>query len=464
MMVNLEPYPADKDSGVEWLGKIPAHWKLLRGKFLFDIIDFRSTDGEEDLLTVSSSRGVVLRSSATVTMFKAESYVGHKLCWPGDLVINSLWAWAGGLGVSRYHGIVSSAYGVYRLHRSYRMYTNYMHQLVRSIPFRFELHTRSRGIWISRLQLADKEFLDIPFPIPSEEEQTAIARYLDHIGRSINHYIQAKQKLITLLEEQKQAIVQEAVTGQINVRTRKPYSAYKDSGVEWLRAVPEHWEIGRLKSFVANATNQNSERWEGERYLTLENVESWTGKIKDSNLDAPPDSQLKCFQPGDILFGKLRPYLAKVARPNVGGLCVGEFLVLRTRHVSAHLDYLEYLLRSKLVIDAINSSTFGAKMPRADWSFIGCMAVAWPNSSEQTAIAHYLDAASSKIDTAITRAQRQIELLREYRERLICNVVTGKLDIRKAAARLPQDSDTPVVSDCPDNLTGSEKPLGDSAS
>ena len=108
------PYPAYKPSGVEWLGNVPAHWEMRRGKHLFQPIDVRSDTGDEELLTVSAQRGVVPRESANVTMFKAESYAGYKLCWPGDVVINSLWAWAHGLGVSQHHGIVSSAYGVYR--------------------------------------------------------------------------------------------------------------------------------------------------------------------------------------------------------------------------------------------------------------------------------------------------------------------------------------------------------------
>ena len=99
-------------------------------------------------------------------MFKAESYSGCKLCWPGDLVINSLWAWVGELGVSRYHGIVSSAYGVYRLLPKFKEYSQLIHFLVRSVPFQWELQVRSKGIWLSRLQLTDTSFLGAPFPSP----------------------------------------------------------------------------------------------------------------------------------------------------------------------------------------------------------------------------------------------------------------------------------------------------------
>jgi type I restriction enzyme, S subunit len=104
MTDGLKPYPEYKDSGVPWLDKLPATWRMSRGKGIFGIIDVRSTTGDEELLTVSSVDGVVPRSQKTVTMFMAESYVGHKLCWPGDLVINSLWAWMQGLGFSRHHG------------------------------------------------------------------------------------------------------------------------------------------------------------------------------------------------------------------------------------------------------------------------------------------------------------------------------------------------------------------------
>lgn len=250
MITNLKPYPAYKDSGVPWLGHVPEHWEVRRGKTLFRCIDVRSQTGQEELLTVSSERGVVPRRSANVTMFKAESYVGYKLCWPDDLVINSLWAWARGLGVSPYHGIVSSAYGVYRLRNRQQDNPRFIHQLVRSTPFQWELLVRSKGIWVSRLQLTDDAFLGASFPMPPSNEQTAIVRFLDYIDRRIWRYIRAKQKLIKLLEEYKQALIHQAVTGSIDVRTGKPYPAYKDSGVEWLGEVPEHWELKPLKRWV----------------------------------------------------------------------------------------------------------------------------------------------------------------------------------------------------------------------
>ena len=143
MSTNLKPYPKMKDSGIEWLGEVPEHWDIKRGKKVCRCIDIRSKTGKEELLTVSSNRGVIPRRSANVTMFKAESYIGHKLCWPNDLVINSLWAWAGGLGVSNYHGIISTAYSVYRPSKS--VDPRFIHELVRSTLFNWELRVRSKG-------------------------------------------------------------------------------------------------------------------------------------------------------------------------------------------------------------------------------------------------------------------------------------------------------------------------------
>ena len=242
MIDGLKPYPKMKATGVSWLGQVPGHWEIRRAKNLFRPVDVRSKTGSEELLTVSANHGVIPRRTASVTMFKAESYAGHKLCWPGDLVINSLWAWSSGLGVSRHHGIVSTAYGVYRTRDRHALEPSFVHELVRSAPFHWELRVRSKGVWTSRLQLTDESFLGAPFPLPPFAEQTAIVRFLDHADRRIRRYIRAKQKLIKLLEEQKQAIIHRAVTRGLDPNVR-----LKPSGMEWLGDVPEHWEVAALR-------------------------------------------------------------------------------------------------------------------------------------------------------------------------------------------------------------------------
>ncbi|MCS6997461.1 MAG: restriction endonuclease subunit S [Casimicrobiaceae bacterium] len=210
----------------------------------------------------------------------------------------------------------------------------------------------------------------------------------------------------------------------------KPYPAYKDSGVPWLGEVPEHWSVKRLKSTVRNVIEQSAEWRSGELYLALENVESWTGRLRPTDSDIAFDSQVKRFRAGDVLFGKLRPYLAKVTRPATAGVCVGEFLVLRPDGADGSAPYLEQLLRSKPVIDAVNSSTFGAKMPRADWQFVGCMPITLPPLAEQSAIVRFLDHADRRIRRYIRANQKLLKLLEEYKQALIHRAVTGQIDVR----------------------------------
>ena len=208
----------------------------------------------------------------------------------------------------------------------------------------------------------------------------------------------------------------------------KPYPDYKPSGVDWLGYLPAHWKVARLKSHVANIADQTDECGADEVYLALENVESWTGKLREVGKDISFDSQVKRFQVGDVLFGKLRPYLAKVTSPNCNGVCVSEFLVLRGRSDGLMPKYLEYLLLSRPIIDAINSATFGAKMPRADWQFMGGMIQPFPPLAEQRAIAAFLDRETGKIDALVSKKERLIELLQEKRTALINHTVTKGLN------------------------------------
>jgi len=383
-------------------------------------------------------------------MFQAESYTGYKLCWPDDLVINSLWAWARGLGVSPYHGIVSSAYGVYRLRNSQQNNPSFIDQLVRSIPFQWELHVRSKGIWVSRLQLTDDAFLSAPLPMPPSEEQTAIVRFLDYMDRRIRRYTRAKQKLIKLLEEYRQALIHQAVTGKIDVRTGKPYPAYKDSGVPWLGHVPEHWEVRRLKR-IARLNPGKSEvplvLRDGQAvFLPMERVGS-DGRFDASEVRPISDlwNGFTYFRRGDVIVAKITPCFENGKGaclenlPTAIGFGSTEFHVIRpSSAVTAPYVYQVTTLSEFRRLGA-DEMTGAAGQQRVPAEFIANFLMPLPPLPEQTAIVEYLDAQTAKLDAAIAAARREIELLREYRERLIADVVTGKVDVREVAARLPDE-------------------------
>ncbi|WP_144018671.1 restriction endonuclease subunit S [Demequina sp. NBRC 110051] len=207
-----------KDSGVEWLGPIPTDWSIRRAKYVLKPIDVRTATGSEPRLTVSSSLGVVPKGTVNVYMFEAASYVGHKLCWPGDLVINSLWAWGRGLAVSKHHGIVSSAYGVYRLRVDGGLEPDFLNELVRSNAYHRELFVNSRGVWKSRLQLTDDRFLATSLPVPPTNEQHAIMMVVETARKESHAAVALATKQIDLLEAFRARLTSDVVTGQVDVR------------------------------------------------------------------------------------------------------------------------------------------------------------------------------------------------------------------------------------------------------
>ena len=240
--MKLAPYPEYKDAVVSWVGSIPAHWPEKRAKYYFKEIDDRSQAGDEEMLSVSHITGVTPRSQKNVTMFMAESNVGQKRCQPGDLIINTMWAWMSALGVSNHTGIVSPAYGVYRPRSNQDYDYYYLDSLLRIEGYRSEYICRSTGIRSSRLRLYPDKFLSMPVVCPPQEEQQTIARFLKAQGCLFRKFIRNKRQFIELLKEQKQNVINQAVT-----RGLDPKVKFKPSGVEWIGDIPEHWEVRRLK-------------------------------------------------------------------------------------------------------------------------------------------------------------------------------------------------------------------------
>ena len=455
------PYPVYKDVGVEWLREIPAHWGVMKIKYSTYVkgrigwqnlrSDEFTDSGPYCVTGTNFIEGRVLWGNCyhvTHERYEQDPYIQLR---PNDLLITK----DGSIGklalIDKLPGPACLNSGIFVTRPLKDDYIpRFLYWILESKVFSDFIGYMTTGTTIQHLY--QYVFESFQYPLPPLPEQAAIVRYLDYVERCIRRYINAKQKLVGLLEELKQATIYEAVT-----RGLDPDVPLKPSGIEWLGDVPAHWALRRLKLSVTNSTEQTNKRHEHEIYLALEHVESWTGRYSDAGPDVVFDSQVKRFRAGDVLFGKLRPYLAKVARPDRDGVCVGEFLVLRPCGCAMSPEYLKWLLRTKPVIDAINASTYGAKMPRTNWRFIGSMKQPLPPLPEQEAIAEYLDKEITNIDTALNNTRREIELLQEYRTVLIADVVSGQVDVRDIAAHLPDEADDRIKGE----IDASDMSLGE---
>ena len=411
-----EPYTSYKPSGIPWLGDVPEHWEVQRGKALLVPVDIRSTTGSEELLTVSAQRGIVPRKTANVTMFKAESYGGYKLCWPGDLVINSLWAWAHGLGVSQHHGIVSSAYGVYR--PLPMADARFIHLLVRSAPFQWELQVRSKGIWLSRLQLTDEAFLGAPFPLPPLDEQRAIVRYLDYVDRRVRRYVAAKRKLIALLEEERKNATYEAIQSLDTKSNRlevvadlaaRPIERNSDETYTPIGLYNRGRGIFKKEPRSGNELGDSSFFWVEKSDLVISGQFAWEGAIALAS---------------DVEHGCVASHRYPILRGK-SGIADSGFL----------LSFFQTAW-GQLLLDHHSRGAAGRNRPLNIRTLLK-EAISLPPLESQLRISEMLQRES------YVRQQVRLseQLLTEYRTRLIADVVTGKLDVREAAAQLPEEDD-----------------------
>jgi type I restriction enzyme S subunit len=431
--MKLVPYPEYKDAGVPWLNKVPKDWIFFRGKNVFKPLDIRSEKGTEELLSVSERHGVTPRKKVNVTMFQAASYQGYKLCWPGDLVINSLWAWMQGLGFSKYHGIISTAYGVYRPRRVQVSEFKYFDYLLRSDAYKWELRVRSKGIWRSRYQLKDDDFLTMPILVPGADEQTQIARFLDWKTTQINKFIRNKRRLIELLKEQKQNIINQAVT-----RGLDPNVKLKPSGVEWIGDIPGHWEMRKIthlyRQIGSGTTPQsgNADYYDGNipwiisGDLTDGFLETTSKKVTDKAVQ--DYSTLKMYPEGSLVVAMYGATIGKVSLTSIRACTNQACCVLSNPRNDINNKFMLQLFL-KIKPDLVRMG-YGGGQPNISQDTIKGLRLPIPSIEEQGDIVTFIENETATIDYAITHAKREIELMREYRTRLISDVVTGQVDVR----------------------------------
>ena len=425
------PYPAYKPSRVPWLGDVPVHWEVRRTKTL---LKERSQKGfpKEPLLAATQTKGVIRKEqyeNRTVLALKDLHLL--KLVRVGDFVI-SLRSFQGGIEYAREQGIISPAYTV--IYPRNPDVHAYLSLVFKSRPYIENLTLHVTGI----RQGQNIDYVELTrsyLPLPPLHEQAAIVRYLDHADRRIRRYVNAKRKLIALLEEEKQSIVDRVVTRGLDSNVR-----LKPSGVEWLGDVPEHWEVGPVKraflsmdyGISASASDSGA-----IRLLTM-------GHLKDGRVIVPNDGGVDFVAPhlllqkGDLLFNRTnsQELVGKV------GLFVGHdtpvtfasYLVRMRPYPSHEPEYLNMALNAASFISRARREAIPSlHQSNLNPTRFGRIHIALPSKGEQSAILHALQEETASLGAAIARARRQIELVEEFRTRLIADAVTGKLDVREAA-------------------------------
>lgn len=453
MIADLKPYAEYKESGLPWLGRVPGHWDVRRLKLLLREVDSRSMTGKEQLLRVSQYTGVTQRKSVDGSDgpdTRASSLVGYKRVAPGDLVINIMLAWNGSMGVSRYDGIASPAYCVYRFKPGAVPW--YYHELLRLPLYKGRIKTASTGVVESRLRLYSDDLGRIEVVQPPPDEQAAIVRFLDWAGGRLERAIRAKRKVIALLGEQKQAIIHRAVT-----RGLDPTVPIKPSGIPWLGDIPQHWDF-RSFARLARVVRGASPRPAGDKRFFYGNHIPWltVGEVtKDKEifltqtatfLTRLGEERSVRFPAGTLVLTNSGATLGvpKILSVDV---CANDGIVAFLRLNPVVDPIFAYYYLSTLTERLRDELRQGGTQPNLNTGIVRGIACPLPTKPEQQAILRFLDSELSGLRTAVSRLEREIELLREYRTRLVADVVTGKLDVREAALLLPDEAPPDSVED-----------------
>lgn len=408
----MERYNEYKDSGVQWLGEIPSHWELKHLRNFLTIFSEKG-HGDKQLLSVTREKGVILRDKDNKEEnhnFVPDDLSGYKHLCAGDFVINKMKSWQGSYGVSEYEGIVSPAYFTCKLRG---VDPKFFSRAIRSKAYIGFFMQYSKGIRVDQWDLDPNSMKDIPFVLPTLPEQQAIATNLDTATAKIDEAIAQQQKMIDLLNERKQIIINNAVTKGLN-----PDAPMKDSGVDWIGEIPEHWMTRRMRYLCKIKTGDKDtiNRVDEGKYPfyvrspKVERINSYTFDGEAVLMAGDGVGAGKVFHYVNGKFGcHQRVYIFHDIK-NING----EYLYFYMKSLFKHT--IEQL-SAKSTVDSVRLN------------MIQDFIVAIPTNEEQTSILSYLHKQIEKFDVAIANATKQIALLQERKQIIINDVVTGKVKV-----------------------------------
>lgn len=407
-------YPEYKESGLPWLGRIPEHWAVHRNGHLFTQ---RKENGLDNLpiLEVSLRTGVRVRDMDNIrrkqVMSDREQY---KCAVRGDIAYNMMRMWQGAVGVVPEDGLISPAYVVAT--PCARTNAKYFSYLFRTDAYKNEIDGYSRGIVKDRNRLYWEDFKRMSSCYPSREEQKAIADYLDTNAAIVNRFIRNRQRLIELLNEQKQAVINQAVT-----RGLDPNARLKPSGIDWLGDIPEHWRVGPLKRLCSMKSG------EGITSLQIKKIGKYP-VYGGNGLRGYADSYTKNGK--FVLVGRQGALCGNVHVVS-GKFWASEHAVVVTPIGEVDIDWLAALLKTM----NLNQYSISAAQPGLSVERLLNLKVPITPSTEQNTIADFINNHSRPIQVLTLHCNREMTLIQEYRTRLISDAVTGKIDLRSTSAK-----------------------------
>ncbi|BFL66224.1 restriction endonuclease subunit S [Roseomonas mucosa] len=439
--MSVRQYPSYKDSGIPWLGDVPADWPIVRLKKIFSERDERSLKGEEVLLSVSAYTGVRPRSEIVDVddhLTRADSLVGYKIVKKDDLVVNIMLAWNRGLGVSEHEGIVSPAYCVFSPNTA--LDPTFANYVLRSNEYIAYYKAHSTGVIDSRLRIYPDKFLGLTCALPPRPEQLAIAAFLDRETGKIDALVAEQERLIALLKEKRQAVISQAVTKGLD-----PDVPMKDSGVEWLGEVPAHWEVKPYSKAIWYQEGPGimaaDFHDEGVPLLRVAGVQgSWASLDGCNYLDPNKvDNRWSHFRlrVGDLVISASATMgtVSEVGSDTAGAIPYTGLIRLVPNTNFITKSYVRAFTQSILFLRQIEMFKAGAMIQHFGPSHLRQMKILLPPISEQEEIASYLSGQDVKLEKLTAAAEQAIILLRERRAALISAAVTGKIDVRDLAAQ-----------------------------
>lgn len=419
----MRRYSTYKDSGVSWIGEIPEHWEVKHLRSYIKLVSIKGY-GHKKLLSVTREQGVIERnvdSKEENHNFIPDDLNGYKLVREGQFVINKMKSWQGSYGVSKYEGVVSPAYYVCNLKFLCKDFFSIAIRSKLYVPFFFQY---SKGIRVDQWDLSLIALKSIPFIEPPVNERQTIVEFLNKKTSEIDNFIAKQEKQIELLKEWKQAEVTRVVTKGLN-----PEVKMKNSGISWIGEIPEHWKMRKIKYVFTERSEKGYPEepvlCSTQKYGVIpQSLYENRVVVVNKGLEG-----LKLVKEGDFVIS-LRSFQGGIEYAYYRGIISAAYTILKLNN-TLNEGYIKYLVKSFYFVELLKTCVTGIREGKnINYSSLRKHSIPIPPPSEQQEIVEYIERKTTEVDKLIVELTYQVEYLKEYKQRLISDVVTGKINVQ----------------------------------